>query len=361
MLTDTALKRLKPKEKEYKVSDRDGMYAVVKPSGTVIFRFDYRLNGRRETLTIGRYGEDGISLARAREKCIEARRAVAEGQSPAQEKQREKRRLKEAKSFGEFGERWFKEAPMAESTCSMRRSIFDRDILPTWKNRLLTEITPDDLRALCTKVKDRGAPATAIHVRDVVKQIYGFAILHGEKVANPADDVGPSSIATFAPKDRALSPTEIRIVLRQLEHVPTLPTIRLGLRLILLTMVRKSELIDAVWSEVNFENAIWSIPKERMKRGKPHNVYLSRQSLDILVALRTCAGNSRYLLPSRYDADAPMSRATFNRITMAVVERAKKEESSTGAFHSARPQTHGIDTLERAWLQQGLDRKVPGS
>ena len=185
MLTDTALKRLKPKEKEYKVSDRDGMYAVVKPSGTVIFRFDYRLNGRRETLTIGRYGEDGI-LARAREKCIEARRAVAEGQSPAQEKQREKRRLKEAKSFGEFGERWFKEAPMAESTCSMRRSIFDRDILPTWKNRLLTEITPDDLRALCTKVKDRGAPATAIYVRDVVKQIcYGFAILHGEKVTRP--------------------------------------------------------------------------------------------------------------------------------------------------------------------------------
>jgi hypothetical protein len=72
---------------------------------------------------------------------------------------------------------------------------------------MLTEITADDLRALCNKVKARGAPATAVHVRDIVKQIYGFAILHGEKVANPADDVGPSSIATFVPKDRALSPT----------------------------------------------------------------------------------------------------------------------------------------------------------
>ena len=121
-------------------------------------------------------------------------------------------------------------------------------------------------------------------------------------------------------------------MLRQLEHVPTLPTIRLGLRLILLTMVRKSELLDAVWDEVDFENAVWSIPKERMKRGKMHNVYLSRQSLDILIALRTCAGNSRYLLPSRYDADAPMSRATFNRITVAVVERAAKQNLPLGPF-----------------------------
>jgi len=325
MLTDTALKHLKQKEKMYKVADRDGMYVVMTPSGRLIFRYDYRLNGRRETLTLGRYGDAGISLARAREKCLDARRAVAEGRSPAQEKQREKLRLKEARSFGQFGERWFEEAPMAESTRSMRRVIFDRDIVSVWKNRPLTEITPDDLRALCMKVKDRGAPATAIHVRDIVKQIYGFAILHGERIKNPADDVGPASIATFAARDRALSPTEIRIALRQLEHVPTLPTIRLGLRLILLTMVRKSELLEAVWDEVDFENAVWSIPKERMKRGKPHNVYLSRQSFDIMVALKTCAGNSHYLLPSRYDADAPTSRATFNRITYAVVERAKKE------------------------------------
>jgi integrase len=332
MLTDTALKHLKPTDKMYKVADRDGMYVAVTPSGCLIFRYDYRLNGRRETLTLGRYGDAGISLARAREKCLDARRAVAEGRSPAQEKQREKRRLKESRSFGEFGERWFEGAPMADSTRSMRRVIFDRDIVPVWKNRLLTEITPDDLRALCLKVKDRGAPATAIHVRDIVKQIYGFAILHGERIKNPADDVGPASIATFAPRDRALSPTEIRIVLRQLEHVPTLPTIRLGLRLILLTMVRKSELLEAVWDEVDFENAVWSIPKERMKRGKPHNVYLSRQALDIMVALKTCAGNSHYLLPSRYDADAPMSRATFNRITVAVVERARKENLPLDPF-----------------------------
>lgn len=325
MLTDVALKNLKSREKAYKVTDRDGLYVHVSTSGTVTFRLDYRLNGRRETLTLGKYGPTGISLARAREKTIDAKRAVAEGRSPAQEKQREKRRLKEAKSFGEFGETWLTKAPMADSTRAMRRSIFERELLPVWKNRLLHEITPDDLRAHCGKIVDRGAPATAIHVRDILKQIYGFAILHGEKVANPADDVGPASIATFVPKDRSLSPTEIRVMLKQLEHVATLPTIRLGMRLFLLTMVRKSELQDATWDEIDFENAVWTIPKERMKRSKAHNVYLSQQCIDIMIALKTCAGNSRYLLPSRYDADAPMSRATFNRVTYAVVERAQKE------------------------------------
>ena len=90
-------------------------------------------------------------MARAREKLIDARRAISEGRSPAQEKQREKRRLQEAKSFGEFGERWLQEAKMADSTWAMLRSIFERDILPAFRNRLLPEILPEDLRALAQR------------------------------------------------------------------------------------------------------------------------------------------------------------------------------------------------------------------
>jgi len=216
MLTDAALKALKPKGKVYKVSDRDGMYARVTPTGLISFSLDYRLNGRRETVYLGRYGRDGISLARARELCLDAKRAVREGRSPAIEKQREKRRLKEAKSFGQFGEKWLDKAPMADSTRAMRRSIFDRELLPVWRNRLLREITPDDLRALCAKIVDRGAPATAIHVRDILKQIYSFAILHGEKVPNPADEVGPASIAAFRPREGIETILSLRQLLPQM-------------------------------------------------------------------------------------------------------------------------------------------------
>ncbi len=325
MLSDGTLRGLKPQASLYKVADRDGLYVVVTPRGTISFRMDYRLNGRRETLTIGRYGsKDGISLLMARERCMEARKAIAQGISPAQEKQREKSRLAEAQTFGEYTRRWLAEHRMADSTKAMRKTVIDRDILPVFQNRRMAEIGPEDLRALCGKIKARGAPATAVIAREIVKLVFAYAAMHGDKAPNPADEVGPSSIATFVPKDRALSPSEIRLMHRLLETTATLPTIRLALRLVLLTLVRKSELIEATWDEVDFENAVWSIPKSRMKTGKPHNVYLSQQALDIFIALHTCAAGSKFVLPSRYDADRCMSKATLNRVTQVIAEKAKE-------------------------------------
>ena len=85
MLTDTQLKNLKPTGKLYKLVDRDGLYVAVTPSGVVSFRYDYRLNGRRETLVLGQYGPEGRTLGEAREKLIEAKKEIAAGKSPAKE------------------------------------------------------------------------------------------------------------------------------------------------------------------------------------------------------------------------------------------------------------------------------------
>jgi integrase len=126
------------------------------------------------------------------------------------------------------------------------------------------------------------------------------------------------------PRDRSLSPLEIRIFYSVLEELIATPTLKLGLKFILLTMKRKSEVSLATWDEISFDNAVWSIPKERMKTGLPHNVYLSRQALDILVALKTCAGGSRYVFPSRYDCYKPISNATLNRLTSAAWETAQE-------------------------------------
>lgn len=192
MLTDAAVKNLRPKSTSYKMTDRDGLYLLISPKGGIAFKYDYRFNGRRESVTLGSYGPAGLSLAKAREKLIDAKRMIAEGVSPALEKQRAKRRLKEARDFAHVAQKWMDTAPMADSTRNMRRSIFNREVLPQWRTRLLSEITPDDLRAHCKSIVDRGAPATAIHVRDIVKQIYAWAILHGEKIDNPADGVAPA-------------------------------------------------------------------------------------------------------------------------------------------------------------------------
>ena len=365
VLTDTKLKNLKPQDKLYKVADRDGLYVAVSPAGTITFRYDYRLNGRRETLTIGRYGPAGITLASAREALIEAKKDISTGKSPAKEKQRGKKQERAAKTFAEFTVAWLEDYGMAESTKAMRESILNRDILPTFKNRKLSEISDEDLRDLCDKIKERGAPATAVHAREIVQQIYRWAIGKGQKVVNPADTVSASSIATFKPKDRALSPDEIQIFFAQLENVSTLPTIRLALKLVLLTMVRKSELLNATWDEVNFTDAVWTIPAGRMKARRPHNVYLAQQAFDIMVALKTCAGGSKFILPSRYEGDKGMSNSTLNRVIDVTVGRAQAQGLALEPFSVHDLRRTGSSLLHEAgfnsdWIEKCLAHEQKG-
>lgn len=322
MLTDMKLRNLKPTEKLYKVADRDGMYVAVLPSGTISFRYDYLFNGRRETLTMGTYGPAGLSLAEARGRLVDARRLIASGLSPATEKRRAKNAVKEARTFGAWANEWVTQYKMAESTRAMRKSVLNRDILKAFQKRKLWEINEQDVRAFCEKIVGRGAPATALHARDVIMAVYDWAALKGEKVENPARAISPSAIATFEARERALTPKEIGLAFRLLEDVGTLPSIRLALKFALITMIRKGMLVDATWDEVDFEAATWTIPKQRMKGRRAHVVYLSQQALDILIALKTCAGSSRYLVRGRYDGDRSINLATLNRITDAVCKLA---------------------------------------
>jgi integrase len=332
VLTDTKLRNLKPQGKMYKVPDREGLYVAVTPKGSVSFRYNYSLNGRQETLSLGLYGDGGITLNEARERLNDAKRLILKGVSPAREKARSKERISEAKSFGEWAELWLRGYRMAESTRDMRRATYIRELKREYGNKLLFEISPDDLRALTDKIVARGAPATAVHAREVVLQVFRWAKERGEKVDNPALLVRPAAIATFEPRDRSLSPEEIGLMYRYMDRIGTSPQYRVAAKLLLLTMVRKSELTNATWSEVSFTHAIWTIPKERMKRRLPHVVYLSRQALDYFIALKTFAGGSEYVLPSRYDSDLPMSNATANQVLTLTYRLAQKEGKSLGKF-----------------------------
>ncbi len=325
MLTDTKLRNLKPRDKLYKVNDREGLYVAVTPAGSISFRYNYSINGRQETITFGRYGVGGITLAEARELLGDAKKMVAAGKSPAKEKARDKARVKDAETFGAWAEKWLRGYQMADSTRDMRRSVYERELKPKFSNQKLVEITHEDLRALADAIVERGAPATAVHVREIVLQVFRWAIERGQKVENPAELVRPTSIARFEPRDRALTPEEIGLMYQYMERVGTSPTNRAAAKLLLLTMVRKSELTNATWSEINFSEALWTIPKERMKRRNPHLVFLSQQALDIFIAMKTFAGGSDFVLPSRYDSDAPMSAATLNQVLTLTYKAAQKD------------------------------------
>lgn len=359
MLTDLAIKSLKAKGKLYKVADRDGLYVAVTAKGTKTFRFDYRLHGRRETLTLGRYGRGGISLAEARDLLYDAKKLVTRGISPAKEKRRAKSRLSDEGSFGDMAELWLRDAEMAETTRDMRKHIVDRDLLPELGTMMLREVRSEDVRALCNKIKARGASSTALHAREFVKLIFQFANLQGIEIENPAEKIAPKSIATLKPRDRALSPLEIRILYTVLEQIAANPTLKLGIKFILLTLKRKTEVAHATWSEINFQEAVWTIPEARMKTGLSHNVYLSDQALDILVALKTCAGGSEYLFPSRYDTFRPISNATFNRITTSVCETAAELDLPLERFTVHDLRRTGSTQLNelgfnRDWIEKSL-------
>lgn len=340
MLTDMKLKALKPTGKIYKVADQQGLYVAVTRTGVVSFRFDYRVNGRRETLVIGKYDSTigakksreldeldygmSLSLAEARLLLTRAHRLVEQGESPSRSKVEKRTEAEDALTFGSWAEKYFAEADLAESTRAMRKSVYDRNLADEFGRLKLEEISPVRLMARCEKIKERGAAAPAVHAREIVLQVFRFIQARGLKIDNPAESIRPSAIATFKARDRALTPAEIHTFFSALEQTATMSTLRLAVKFMLLTLVRKSEFIEAKWDEINFETAIWTIPKERMKAGRPHNVYLSQQALDILVAFKTCFSASSYLHPGRYETELPISSATLNRVIDATVKVIQK-------------------------------------
>ena len=190
-LTDAALKRLKPKDKVYKVADRYGLYVSVLSSGVISFRYNYAINGRQETLVLGRYGPEGITLKKAHEILAQAKKSVLEGRSPARLKTATKPSLAGVPRFGDWAEKWLENYQMAESTRDMRRTVFERDLRKPFGRLAMNEIAERELRALCDAIVARGAPATAVHAREVVLLVFRYAADLRHRYPNPALDVRP--------------------------------------------------------------------------------------------------------------------------------------------------------------------------
>lgn len=326
MLTDTKLRSLKPQDKLYKVSDRDGLYVAVTKSGVISFRYDYRFNGRRETVTFGRYSADGITLAEARAELIEAKRLLNVGISPASKKRDGIESKKIGTVFKGYTVNFLRDAQYADSTRAMKEAIIEKEIYPVFGKLQLEEITTPRLRALCEKIKDRGAKATALQVREIVGSVFTYAIDRGYEISNPADAIKASSIGTFQARERAMSPKEIGILFRELENYSCYPTLKLAVKFVLLTLVRKSEFIHATWDEIDFKNRQWVIPKGRMKGRKEHVIYLSDQAMDILTGMKVCAMGSDYLMPGRYDIKKPLSNAALNNVIDGTVKRINEKD-----------------------------------
>lgn len=365
MLTDTKLKNLKPQDKLYKVSDRDGLYVAVLTSGTVSFRYDYRINGRRETLVIGQYGRDGISLAEAREELIAAKKLLKAGQSPATAKRDGIKKIRGAETFAVHTDSHMKHVILADSTRAMKQAVIDRDILPVLGNKMMAEITTSMVRDLCDRIVERGGRATAVQAREIISSVYRHANDRGHGLFNPAADIKPSSIAIFKPRERTLTPEEIGLFFRTLDAIGAMGTMKMALKLVLITMVRKGEFTNATWDEIDFKKWTWTIPSDRMKGSRAHVIYLPKQAQDILVGLQMCAGGSEYLVPGRYNFRKPLSNAALNSLIDRTVKIINEDGEHIQGFtvhdmrRTASTLLHEAD-YPSDWIEKALAHEQKG-
>lgn len=365
MLTDTKLKNLKPQDKLYKVSDRDGLYVAVLTSGTVSFRYDYRINGRRETLVIGQYGRDGISLAEAREELIAAKKLLKAGQSPAAAKRDGIKKIRGAETFTVHTDSYMKHVILADSTRAMKQAVIDRDILPVLGNKMMTEITTSMVRDLCDRIVERGGRATAVQAREIISSVYRHANDRGHGLFNPAADIKPSSIAIFKPRERTLTPEEIGLFFRTLDAIGAMGTMKMALKLVLITMVRKGEFTNATWDEIDFKKWTWTIPSDRMKGSRAHVIYLPKQAQDILVWLQMCAGGSEYLVPGRYNFRKPLSNAALNSLIDRTVKIINEDGEHIQGFTVHDMRRTASTLLHEAgypsdWIEKALAHEQKG-
>lgn len=365
MLTDTKLKNLKPQDKLYKVSDRDGLYVAVLTSGTVSFRYDYRINGRRETLVIGQYGRDGISLAEAREELIAAKKLLKAGQSPAAAKRDGIKKIRGAETFAVHTDSYMKHVILADSTRAMKQAVIDRDILPVLGNKMMAEITTSMVRDLCDRIVERGGRATAVQAREIISRVYRHANDRGHGLFNPAADIKPSSIAIFKPRERTLTPEEIGLFFRTLDAIGAMGTMKMALKLVLITMVRKGEFTNATWDEIDFKKWTWTIPSDRMKGSRAHVIYLPKQAQDILVGLQMCAGGSEYLVPGRYNFRKPLSNAALNSLIDRTVKIINEDGEHIQGFTVHDMRRTASTLLHEAgypsdWIEKALAHEQKG-
>jgi len=314
-LTDTQIRRSKPGDTPYKLSDGHGLYLLVKPNGGRLWRWKFRFDGKEKLMALGTYPE--LSLADARERHAMARRQLVNGIDPMGERKAEKTAVIVATehTFERIAEQWLehwrgnKSARHSETT----RNRLKANVYPILGDRPIAEVEPMELVRLAKDIEARGASDMAKRILQIVGMVCRYAVAHGYAKRNPAAEIRPSDILKPTRKQNMarIDAKELPALLRAIEVYEGRQLTRLAIKLMALTFVRTSELIGARWEEFDFDTRRWSIPATRMKMKTPHIVPLPLQAVEVLELLRTISGNGELVFPGEQDSKKPMSNMTI--------------------------------------------------
>ena len=355
MLNDTRIRSAKPGERDYKLTDFDGLYLLVCKNGSKLWRFAYRFDRKQKQIALGAYPE--VTLADARDRREAARKLLANGKDPSLERRLEKiARAAGGNTFREVAEEFLdkqRREGLSEATLGKNRWLLE-PTFATFGDRSIGEVTAPELLHALRKFELRGRYESARRLRAVAGMIFRYAIATGRATRDISVDLR-GALTTPKVNHRAAitAPGELGALLRAIEGYDGQPTTRLALQLSALLFVRPGELRLARWKEIDFVRAIWIVPAATMKMKRPHRVPLARQALVILRELQRITAQGEFVFPAVDSVLRPMSNNTLN----AALRRLgySKEEVSVSGFRTAASTL--LNEMSR-WNPDAIERQL---
>lgn len=362
-LTDTAIRNAKPgitpsggaTRKPYKMGDERGLYLEVSPNGGKWWRFKYRFEGKEKRLSLGVYPD--VSLKDARERRDALRKQVASEIDPGVRRKAEKTSKAEAgaNSFEVIAREWHTKQSTAwvKSTAIARLTRLDAEVFPAIGSKPISEVSAPEILKILRRSEGRGAHEVARRVRQMIGQIFRYAIATGSAERDPSADLRGALVPTVVRHHSALTqPRAVGALMRAMAGYQGEPVTQAALRFAPLVFVRSGELRAAQWDEFDLDAAEWRIPAARMKMREEHIVPLSRQAVAVLRDIHELTGRWAFVFPSIRSRPRPMSENTINA---ALRRMGYTREEMTG--HGFRSMASTL-LNEQGWNRDAIERQL---
>lgn len=341
-LSDTKVRTLKPRDKLYKVADDRGLYVEVRPNGSKLWRFRYHLHGKDKRIALGAYPI--VGLAAARQRRDDAQRQVEQGVDPVASRRREKltAAVIAANSFGDVAKEYIEKITKdgrADATLEKARWLL-KQLSPLAKLPI-ADIKPLEVLAALKKLEKRGNHETARRCRSFASRVFRYGVATGRGEHDPSAILGGALVVPRTTHHAALvEPSDVGMLLRAIDSYEGYPVTQLACKIAPHVMLRPGELRHSVWSDIDWEKEVWSIPAERMKMRRAHSVPLSRQVLAYLKELATHTLPEGFIFPAFHSFRRPMCENTVNQAFRRM------------GFTSAQVTAHGLRTTASTLLNE---------
>lgn len=313
-ISDAALRAAKPNDKPYKIAVGDGLYLEVKPNGSKLWRWKYRLLGKENRCSFGKY--PNLTLKEARDAMEAARKLVKKGIHPAQQKQldRLKASLEQANTFESIAREWIALRDWEEITKKRRINMLERVVFPHIGKLPAKQVVPVHILDILKRADKNNGNSVSQEAKRTMSAIFQFAVATLRAETDPVYPVRKAIAANKTQHKEALTTIEIGELLKAVDgHGGNYQT-QCAFKLMWLTLARPSEVVEAEWAEFDLEAAIWRIPAERMKKRKEHLIPLPHQAITLLKGMHTLSGTKKHLFPHRDDRTKPMVTASFRQM-----------------------------------------------